>query len=382
MKLTVKFKKISFFELLYDIAIVIYLCLSILDLSVIDISAFFMPLSLAAIGLLIYRLILLKMPSNSIVVIAIIVIVTILAYFFSGRSWFLPYTIIFAVCGYKIDYNHILKIFMLFDAILVLILSLLAINGIISNNLFYRLEVFSGQLAKRQSLGFNNVNTFALIAFQIPIIYILLKDKKISKKDYIVFCASIVIIYLITKNYTVPIAGVFILIFLISIYICNKDLLRKIMRIFICFPLLLFGLSYYLAINYDPTSKVWSSINMLLSGRIELWNNVYTRYGIHFGGRIVEFGYIGSTRYVLDNSYLQLGIRYGIIMALVFILIYTLLVYKMVEEDEYIIVCILIGMSIVGFMETALIILCMNVVLIYLPESIFKLYFLQTNNRG
>lgn len=379
MKVKFRVNKVYSQDILYDAALVIYLILSVLDLSVIDISSLFLPLSILAIGLLIFRFILIRELSlNSMTIIAIISLITIVAYFKSGRSWFYPYTMLFILLGNKINIKHTLKIFCITESVLLLILTALALSRKIPNILYYRVDAISHSLVVRQSLGFNNTNTFCFVALQIGVCVLLILGKKASGRHVFLFVLWIFIIESITRNYSLLVCtAVFIITYLLS-KIADYKVIRRLFYFLACLPIFLSVFSLLLTVKFSASSSFFMAINSLTSGRIQLWNTCYRNYGFSLFGNAMEFGTFGIVsqyRIVLDNAYLQLAMRSGIVSLIFFIAVITAMNFWTIRSKEYVIFALSTAMFTLGFTETAAIILCMNAVLLFAPVAIYSDYY-------
>ena len=85
--------------------------------------------------------------------------------------------------------------------------------------------------------------------------------------------------------------------------------------------LILAVFSYYVTIMYRAGNSNWQKLNLLLSGRLYAWQGYYSRYGISVFGNKLSTEYYGA----LDNAYLQLIIKYGLIAFILYAVIFVVI---------------------------------------------------------
>lgn len=118
-------------------------------------------------------------------------------------------------------------------------------------------------------------------------------------------------------------------------------------------------LSFVLVYLYSSNLKIVGFFDELLSHRISLAYSILDNYGISLLGQYIplvsttEARRTGLTALVLDNAYMHLLLRYGVVLFVVFILFYSYFIYISFEEKG--ILSMLIVFLYCGITETWLI---------------------------
>lgn len=203
------------------------------------------------------------------------------------------------------DYKKVLLYIFLSSTILFYGSILLNYLGITENNYIHRLV--DGVIIARSSLGYPNVNSAFIHFFSIPLLYYILFDKKIN---YLLFIFTSFYIYLETNCRT----GFFCLVlFFIFIFLLPQKVKDNISKNVPLFFLIFFILSLYCGIYYYKFH--W--INNLTSNRLYSWGMAIKTYGVSFLG----FGK-SSMNIAVDNLYIGLLTKFGIISLIVYFFIY------------------------------------------------------------
>lgn len=173
------------------------------------------------------------------------------------------------------------------------------------------------------SLGFVNPNTLSFCILYVTLIVIYLRFDKIQLIDNCIVFIITILNYFITKSKTGLIVGgfLFLVIFLVKLFPRFKFLFNNYSFICnICFFLLcIFG------IILTNTISFFTHLNYYLSGRFGFAQIYLLVYGLHlFGADISDIDNYDYGHLVLDNGYARLFINYGIIYAVLFIVLLIL----------------------------------------------------------
>lgn len=182
----------------------------------------------------------------------------------------------------------------------------------------------------------------------------------ISRLNFIIFCMVTVIIILMK---------------------IKPDLMMKIKLItkYLSFSyLVLMAFSVYLIVNYNYNSTWMQIFNFLSEGRVALQHEILKQYPISLFGRDIQwvgnavdaFGAraIGNYFYA-DNLYINMILKYGIIVAGILFSILTVAVYKAYKKNQFFLVLILAVIAAHGLIDdlvqnlyynTFLLIVCSN----------------------
>lgn len=259
------------------------------------------------------------------------------AYMISGT---MMTSILYIVLKVKnIKYCEIIKksgyitLFLFFSVVLINLAT-----GWNSNNiLMWRVNEF----VYRKSLGFFYPNT-TMLFWLAPVICILYTAKKIRVIS-LAMLLSTFLIYLETLSRTTTfVVSIVCIIFVILGEKINYRVSIVIPKLLSMLPFLFFFLS--LVVLFQPINE---TINSLLSGRIELYKEFYSMYGIHFL-KVPEL-----ENAMFDNGYLQALLAKGIIFTsqLLIILWYMCFTQKKISIKA---MCIYTMYLCVAFTETSL----------------------------
>lgn len=196
----------------------------------------------------------------------------------------------------------------------------------------------------RNSLGFGHVNTVSVyyLGIMFGIYYLFHQNKKKLILIYILTTIIAIYLYLETNCRT----GLYIYIaFIIISLLYNKKLNKKLKKItpynFIIFTIL----SFILAILFGKTLN--NPINILLSSR-----PYFSLYYIKKGAFINLFGQDVISGYVLDNHYLSLLVRTGIIGFITYM--YIIIKGSILLKKDYATMLIILFYLIYGIFEANL----------------------------
>ena len=104
---------------------------------------------------------------------------------------------------------------------------------------------------------------------------------------------------------------------------------------------------------------MWTKLNDALSGRLQLGQNAFQKYGVPlFGQKITWVGYgmgavAGEYNYV-DCSYMQTMIQYGLIALIIIIAMYTFMMYMAVRLKDYYLQTVLVFILLLSVTEPRL----------------------------
>lgn len=141
---------------------------------------------------------------------------------------------------------------------------------------------------------------------------------------------------------------------------------KKIWGILCIVPLACCVMFWWLSYNFNPLNEKMSHLNQLLSFRLELSKQGIEKYGLSWLGKMVpEFGFGGlkettSDYFFLDDSYIRIGIEYGILVLILVLVILTILIWKGIQNKRLLMVFALVIICIHSIMEQHLLELAYN----------------------
>jgi hypothetical protein len=278
----------------------------------------------------------------------------------------------FIVAGKEMEFNRIVKLayLMLIVAIALVVLQFMA--GQIEEYTMYRNNLL------RHSWGFSHPNTFALRLFQLAVCHCYLRWKKIGFLDIGFLLTLIYIIVVVTDSRTATICTVTLLITVLFLKIMERkySAFQKVMGNILWIAGIIAALMSLTFTYLDVgINKFLMTVDKLVSYRFSWGHKVYKMSGVSlFGQKILvsanerkEAGLSG--RFWLDSAYANLCLRTGLVMLILFVVVYFYTFYKF--RHIPIIAAIMFIYAVYGVMEMGLIMLTHNVFLLLLVWTMY-----------
>ena len=268
-----------------------------------------------------------------------LVLIVITGYFymyFGLTQTLLP---IFIYSARNMEVNKILKISYIISLFMLVFIILSSYLGIIQNYIYY------SALRERQYLGFRYALYPSSILCNIIFLKIYLEKENISWLSLICLLVGNYILFQYTDSRLTFILGVALIVF--STIMKKSQKFREILlnRTFIWSFLVLALLSIYATLNYDYLSDWQSDLNEALGGRLSLGNSTLKFYGYGLFGKMLslsgngldENGMLNTSTYdYVDNLYVLLLLRAGIIFLFIFLVAMTIIMKKIyIQKDSY-----------------------------------------------
>lgn len=136
-------------------------------------------------------------------------------------------------------------------------------------------------------------------------------------------------------------------------------------------PIIAFILSYFMAFYYGKI-QILSIVNSTLQGRLELGQRYLNRYSLKLFGQHIYENFSADDFWCLDCAYLDMLICYGIIFAIIWVLLTRNVLKWLYEEKRYIEVATIVAYSVYGISETFLSNGFLNVSIFLYAEYIFS----------
>lgn len=268
-----------------------------------------------------------------------LVLIVITGYFymyFGLTQTLLP---IFIYSARNMEVNKILRISYIISLVMLVFIILSSYLGIIQNYIYY------SALRERQYLGFRYALYPSSILCNIIFLKVYLEKENISWLSLISLLVGNYILFQYTDSRLTFILGVALIVF--SAIMKKSQKFREILlnRTFIWSFLVLALLSIYATINYDYLSDWQSDLNEALGGRLSLGNSTLKFYGYGLFGKTLslsgngldENGMLNTSTYdYVDNLYVLLLLRAGIIFLFIFLVAMTIIMKKIyIQKDSY-----------------------------------------------
>ena len=263
---------------------------------------------------------------------AVAVVVGLVSYYYSHGPTILK-LILFILAVQAVKEKKTLKFFYR-SLILGFLIVLLTSFGGITASTYY------SQFKQAYSFGFQNPNTVPVILFAIMGgINIVYEDSLKVKHIILEFLATLSFYYFFKGRTALIICCLTFVLLLIDKPLKDTKFLKVIAWPFQFLFLILATFSYYVTIVYHSSNSQWKQINMLLSGRLYAWHGYYTRYGISVFGNRLSTEYYGA----LDNAYLQLLIKYGIVAFILYAVIFFILSRYAWKNNRWVLLTMIIA---------------------------------------
>ena len=305
---------------------------------------------------------------KEIVWVVIIFAIVVISYFLSKDNIILK-AIMLIIASKDINFKKFIKFDLVIKVIFCFIIIIFSQIGIAENYVILRAD---GTI--RQSLGFSHPNALAAYWLSICCDYIYLAFNK-NKIIKLFICTIITfIIGYITDSRTVIICVSLMIILLLYNNYLNNKIIKKIV---IFLPYLLFALSLSSAYLYKSSDLI-KNIDRLLSKRIYYTEQYLQKYDINlFGQKIetvstVQSRLLNISPQILDNSYIVLLLKFGIILLFCSCLLLSLRLKLSYRERDKLLIIILIIFMIVGLFENWLIKINYNPFILSFSSLIYR----------
>ena len=268
-----------------------------------------------------------------------LVLIVITGYFymyFGLTQTLLP---IFIYSARNMEVNKILRISYVISVFMLVFIILSSYLGIIQNYIYY------SALRERQYLGFRYALYPSSILCNIIFLKVYIEKENVSWLSLICLLVANYVLFQYTDSRLTFILGVALIVF--STIMKKSQKFREILlnRTFIWSFLVLALLSIYATINYDYLSDWQSDLNEALGGRLSLGNSTLKFYGYGLFGKTLslsgngldENGMLNTSTYdYVDNLYVLLLLRAGIIFLFIFLVAMTIIMKKIyIQKDSY-----------------------------------------------
>ncbi len=316
--------------------------------------------------------------SKRFAILGLIATIMALCYIFTKDATFIRLFLL-ASCVYFIDFDYFVKVDVGAKVTLIVSTIVLCALGFIPDQISYRADKFV-----RHSMGFKNPNLISLyltvVVFEIMY---LVKNKKIVLFTVAIIILEIVEYFVLNTKTTVLILPVGLLFYIL--YAKKEKMVKHgfqnhfIKKIIFSLPIILSFLAVISICIYNINPDIISLLNKLTSGRIEYCTIFYNFYGFSiFGNNIPD---IIFDRYVLDNMYLKLLIKYGIVQFIVFIGILLLNTKKAYRNKRYDVLFFIVMLELYGIMESIVIIPSLNIFILYFISNMNKNNLVVSNKK-
>ena len=254
----------------------------------------------------------------------------------------------------NIDITGIIKISYIISIILLIIIMISSYLGAIENYIYY------DTTRERQYLGFRYALYPSSILCNIIFLKVYLDKERISWKSIILLLISSYILYTLTDSRLTFVLGGLILIFS-AVNKIIPSICEKILSRLLIFSYAFVGIiSLYFTLNYNHLIDWQENLNEILGGRLSLGYSTLEFYGYGLFGREVELvgngldvnGIVNSSSYnYVDNLYVQLLLKTGVLFLVFFIICMTYVTYLTYKQKNLYLYVILVVLALHGLID-------------------------------
>lgn len=288
---------------------------------------------IVCIILFLVKIVTLKMSIIQLLSICIIGLIFLIAAINSGDIVLLL-SFLLIVASKNVNDRKVFEIVLKVHIVIIPILISLALLGTIENVMISRAALGISRLA----LGFTHPNGLGAQLVLVCMCWVILRWEKLKFIDYLLISLIGIFILVIADSRT----STFVIMLLILLSVILKLLARvgkeKILyTVMWCICLLVPILSIYFITQYDPSNNTHLFLDFMFSRRLQFSNRLYDVYGFSFIGRDTPLlsGDYGIRRIPLDNMFVFVAIRYGIITLLTILMGFYFTLGKMIKEKYY-----------------------------------------------
>ena len=261
------------------------------------------------------------------------------------------------------------KIDLYFRTIATLIVTIF-LRVLSTNNI---LDTANGKI--RPSLGFTNPNTLSEIALVMILEVFLLRKELNRTLSALIVILSLGLIFVSRSRTTLMLLVLFLVINFV-LRKTTKNVIAK--KLIVTIPVICCLVSYCFVYLYSYCVNTFLiNLNYLFSNRLKIVSNYYLNYGITiFGQKVLSTPLVGGEQLgSLDNGYMSLLIRFGMIITIIFLIFLSITIKRLLDAKQYEYAACFIMFTLLGLTEFTFYIVIINVFLmlfayVYKPRAI------------
>lgn len=276
-----------------------------------------------------------------------IVIVSLLAVLIlhSGNGMgYIVFILVYGFCARKMSIDMIVNVTLFVSSFLLGFIVLSSYVGIIDD---YVLYTTGGRI--RHYLGFRYSLYAPTVVFNIVALVIYKYKEKINYLQIAILFITNMFVYNKTQSRLTFITTLLLLVLCVILKYKSRRIINNIFTniVMVTSFLLSFVLSIYFCAIYNPSIRWMSSLDSFLGRRISLGNLSLEKYGVGLLGQVIK--YVGNgldshgnntvgTYFYVDNFYIQILQRYGLIFTFVILIALTIGMIESLRNDYYLLI--------------------------------------------
>ncbi len=282
-------------------------------------------------------------------------------------------TWIFIIAAKYMDVDKLMNIAYVVQVVMIALVIYLFLTGVIEEQTLYRGTVL------RHSLGFSHPNQLGVRVFQLMVCRYYKKRKKVIFLDVVLNVGAAVFINVVANSKTCFYALVILSIMMLSHIIISMTNIN--LDSFIVYTILLALFSNIFSVIFSFVNvKKYALLNIIDKAMSRRFYHCYRTmkfYGVSLWGKdvqkIVKRHIIGRVyHFWLDNAYMTIVLRYGIIVFCIFSALYISTMFYLKKEKQFVLMEIMCIYAIYGIMENNYFAMSMNIFLLILSYPIYK----------
>lgn len=237
----------------------------------------------------------------------------------------------------------------------------------------------NGQI--RHAFGFEHPNRLGMRVFQLSacFCYITYNNGKVFLKNCLLL-AAMIFVHIVPNSQTAYI-GIFILVIIMFVgYIYDKYGIDKtrLMKLMLLGSVVVNVGTVILSFNNPQKNHLLNSIDRFLSRRFFYDYKMYNYYGLTWFGQkistlVKDTKYVGVYRqWYLDNAYFSILLRFGIVVYIIFSILYIVAIYYYVKSNNFPMVAILFTYAVYGIMTTGFYMMSDNIFLLAIASPLYS----------
>lgn len=311
---------------------------------------------------------------RELIIIAAITIPVVIATVLSGQRTMMS-AWMFVVASKNVELDDVIRTAYKILLVMLPMIMLLCLLGFIENRVLMRGSVH------RYSFGFSHPNQLGLRVFQLMACHCYVHKNNLRKINYFyIFLATLFLIEVPNSQAAYITMGALLFMLLLYKYLMDKK--PEYMKLYEkgilygAFCLNLFSIIFS-GINVN-SNYFLARFNSWLSSRFSVCHKVWMMYGVSFFGQKIyvteeERKLVGIKNSMwLDNAYVSILLRYGILVFLIFSICYLYLIKVVEMQKDDILVIILFLYALYGTIETGLYMITHNIFLITFSTLLYR----------
>ena len=241
--------------------------------------------------------------------------------------------------------------------------------GLIKNEIFVQ-----NGMRLRYGMGYNLWSILPFQFFSLCMIYMLLQEKKVKIYKVILMCIVAIYIGVMTDTKT-SVFATLLCTFLLYCIQSKKFINWNHLNWMVGIPIILVIISLFATYAYATEIPIFVKIDKILNHRLMYQAIGLNEYGVHLlSNPEVQYIVIGNDYFALDNLYINLLVKWGIVATVIFLLIFSYLIKYCINVRNIKLLCIVTFMCLMAIVWSRLLVFIEAEFLVCFGEVFSKRY--------